>query len=269
MMKKHLDPIAVLEPLNPIRSNQLAVASGRTARLERTWEVISERMSGDNRNKVPAIRARRRGVLAAAVVAVLAVPAIALSGIAGSVFGFGNPGTAVSTSQLGLSDAQTLRQHNVDVGAGVKLLAVRSGMALYASRKTDGETCFLTGPAEGTAPTAIAFGTPCASNFPSARTPILGDTVFRRSPVPGQTELGPQTLAAVYGLAADGVASVEVLDANGGVIANAPVTENVYSSRLPTSAPGTTPSTPTEIVALDAAGKRVHTEQIPQLGFGG
>jgi hypothetical protein len=269
MMKEHLDPIAVLERMNPIRGNQLAIAPGRSARLERTWDVIRERMNGHDRSKTPAIRVRRRGVLAAAVVAVLAIPALAFSGIAGSLFGFGNQGTAVSTSQLALSDAQTLRQHNVDVGAGVKLLAVRSGLALYASRTTDGETCFLAGPAEGTAPTAIAFGTPCASNFPSADKPILGDTVFRRSPVAGHTELGPQTLAAVYGLAADGVASVEVLDADGGVIANAPVTENVYSNRLPTSAPGTTAPTPTKIVALDAAGKRVYTEQIPQMGFGG
>ena len=98
-------------------------------------------------------RPRRRAAVAAAVAVALTLPALAFSGFLDSLFGFSNPGTSVSTGALDLSNAQILQQHGIDVGRGIKLLATRDNIAIYASRTIDGRTCLLTGPASGTAPT--------------------------------------------------------------------------------------------------------------------
>jgi hypothetical protein len=223
-------------------------------------------------------RPRRRAAVSAAVAVALTLPALAFSGFLDSLFGFSNPGTSVSTGALDLSNAQILQQHGIDVGRGIKLLATRDNIAIYASRTIDGRTCLLTGPASGTAPTIITIGTLCESGFPSSQHPLLGNYVLVRKPVTpiqgpapaiGSTaplnegKLGAQSVGGLEGLAADGVATVEAIDADGNVILKAPVVDNVYFARrdvqhLDITVPAA------KIVALDADGNVVHTELIPQ-----
>jgi hypothetical protein len=211
-------------------------------------------------------RPRRRAAVAAAVVVALTLPALAFSGFLDSLFGFSNPGTSVSTGALDLSDAQILQQHGIDVGRGIKLLATRDGIAFYATHATDGSTCLLSGPAGGTAPTSILIGTPCERDFPSPQQPLLGAYVLVRKPVTTSGKLGLQSVAGLYGLAADGVAAVEAIDANGNVILKAPVTDNVYRTFLdPQHTDISVPAA--KIVALNANGNVVYTEAIPQPAF--
>jgi hypothetical protein len=271
-MTEHVNPIALIDRVNPYRNDALAAIPGRDERLERTWESISHRINSVRPATSARFRVGRRSVFAAAAIAALALPALALSGV-GGFFGFGNPGTPVSTGQVDLSDVQILRQDKVDIGAGVKLLAVRNGIAFYASRRDDGATCLLTGAANGSAPTTITIGTPCEADFPSSAQPILGQYALKRSPLQPragaggvQAKLGPPTVSSVAGLAADGVATVEALDTKGAVILEAPVTNNVYSSVSASNAPA---GPAAEIVALDAAGNRIYSERIPQMGTGG
>ena len=266
---KALDPIAALATANPLPASEVAALDDSPAR-EAIRATIEWRRS---HTVTPAARSRRPAMIAAAAVVALALPALAFSGVLDSLFGFSNHGTSVNTRQLDLNDAQILEQDHVDVGAGVKLLATRDGQAFYAARTTDGRICILNGPAGGTAPTSIVIGTPCERGFPSPQHPIFGTYVLVRKPLtpvePGHPQLskvGPQSVAGLQGLAADGVATVEAIDADGNVILQAPVTDNVYDAHLdPQHTDLTVPAA--KIVALDANGNIVHTEEIPQPAF--
>lgn len=196
-------------------------------------------------------------LIGAALATALAVPALAFSGVLDSLFGLSNGGTPVSTAGVNLNDAQILREDHVDVGGGVTLLAARGSTAFYASRTNDGRTCLLTGPAAGNAPTRITINTPCERDFPSATQPILGFYVLSREP--GSRV---QSIAALRGLAADGVATVVAVDANGNVLLSAPVKDNVYSAdRAGEPAAATSVAS---IEARDSAGAVVYTEPIPR-----
>jgi hypothetical protein len=190
---------------------------------------------------------------------VLAVPALAFSGVLGSLLGLSNPGVPVSTAGVDLSDAQILEEDHVDVGGGVTLLATRGSTSFYVSRTTDGRTCLLTGAAGGTAPRRITINTPCESGFPSPSRPILGFYLLARasgSPV--------QTIAALQGLAADGVATVDAVDGAGDVLLSAPVSDNVYSARLADSQDVADARSVVKIEARDSKGDVVYSEDIPQ-----
>jgi hypothetical protein len=265
------DPIGVLAAANPLPASDVAALDDSPAR-EAIRETIDWRRSHTVTSDV-AVRSWRPAMIAIAAAVALGLPALAFSGVLDSLFGFSNQGTSVNTSQLDLNDAQILEHDNVDVGAGVKLLATRDGQSFYAARASDGRICLLNGPAGGTAPTTITIGTPCERGFPSPQHPILGMYVLVRKaatpPEPGQPQLiPPQSVAGLHGLAADGIASVEAIDANGNVILQAPVTDNVYDARLdPQNTVITVPAA--KIVALDANGNVVYTELIPQPANGG
>jgi hypothetical protein len=271
-----LDPIRLLAAANP-RPASDPTALAYVAERDAVRATIDRRRSqGSGRRSLHA--SRRPAIIGAAIAVVLAVPALAFSGVFDSLFGFSNQGTSVSTSQLELNTVQILEQDNVDIGAGITLLATRDDIAIYASRTIDGRTCLLTGPASGTAPTIITIGTLCESGFPSSQHPLLGNYVLVRKPVTpiqgpapaiGSTaplnegKLGAQSVGGLEGLAADGVATVEAIDADGNVILKAPVVDNVYFARrdvqhLDITVPAA------KIVALDADGNVVHTELIPQ-----
>jgi hypothetical protein len=271
-----LDPIALLDAVNPLPANQVATLAGAPA-----CDSIRAAIDRRRRETRPSRSwhlPRRPAALAAVVIAVLAVPALALSGALDSLFGFSNGGTSITTSQVDLNDVQILEQDHVDAGAGIKLLATRDGEAFYVSRTSDGRTCLLNGPAGGTAPTQILIGTPCERDFPSPQHPLLGQYTLVRKPVTPLTgaqaaggippgKLGPQTVGGLQGLAADGVATVEAIDADGHVILQASVIDNVYLARLDVRDEQiTVPAA--KIVALDTNGAIVYTENIPQPAFG-
>jgi hypothetical protein len=254
---RNTDLISTLAAANPLPANEVAALEDSPAR-ETIRASIDRRRSHDPAPRPADNRSRRPFIIGGAVAVALAVPALAFSGVLDSLFGFSNSGRSVSTQQLELNDAQILEQDHVDIGAGVKLLATRDGTAFYASRTSDGRTCFLNGPASGTAPTRILISTPCESDFPSVEHPLLGQYVLVRKP-PNRL----QSVGGLEGLAADGVATVEAVDTNGDVILKAPVSGNVYFAHLDLQRTEITAAA-AKIVALNASGDVVYTEAIPQ-----
>jgi hypothetical protein len=103
------------------------------------------------------------------------------------------------------------------------LLATRADRAYYRM----GGECYAVGRASSStyAPGAIS----CSPQFPSPNTPILDFTVFGSTAGPDERPQ-PQnmTVYASHGFAADGVAKVAFVDADGQVVAESPVLDNVY-----------------------------------------
>ena len=157
---------------------------------------------------------RRRTALALAVAAAVAVPAVAFAGRLADVLGISNGGTTVSTSDV-LPGFDKLDQamQELNVGGTMQYLGTLNGVAFYATRNADGNFC-------------IAFnhvneqydkGFGCdsnADNFPSADVKALA--------------FPPAEM--LEGVAADGVATVEAVDANGNVLASTPVVNNLFVS---------------------------------------
>ncbi len=106
------------------------------------------------------------------------------------------------------------------------LLGNRDGISFYAARNPDGHFCFAIGSDAGK-----SVGCTDAGGFPSAQEPVV---VF-----PGSGRLA--------GVAADGVASVLLLDAAGSTLASAQASDNLFVGSQ-------TPAGYATIEALDAQG---------------
>jgi hypothetical protein len=163
-------------------------------------------------NPVPApVRApRRRGryllVLAAAALLVPAAYA------ADRVLGISNEGTSVPTSDVlpGQSQLDQALQE-MQVGDTMQLLGTVNGVHIYAARNSGGHICLAIDHVAAT----YEKGVLCDLNepgFPSADAQVLT--------FPGQLQ----------GIAADGVASVAFVDAQGNVLDSTPVTNNLFAS---------------------------------------
>ena len=175
---------------------------------------------------------RRRLALAAGLAVAVAVPAVAFAGRLGNLLGISNVGTTVPTSQVlpGQSDLDQAMQQ-LKVGSTMQYLGALNGASFYATRNADGNFCI----AIDHAAQQYDKGFGCdlnADGFPSADHPVLAFPA----------------VMGLQGVAADGVATVELLGANGNVVASAPVTNNLFESNVPPS------GTPASIVALDANG---------------
>lgn len=241
-----------LRDLPPRRLAQRAQHLNAEITDERSPRFLPEAFDRLLRTRRPAL-----ALIGAAATVALAVPALAFSGVLDSLFGLSNGGTPVSTAGVDLTDVQILNDDHVDVGGGVTLLATRGSTAFYVSRTTDGRTCLLTGPAAGSAPTRITINTPCERSFPSTTQPILGFYVLSREP--GSPV---QSIWALRGLAADGVAAVVAVDANEKVLLSAQVKDNVYSAES-SRGPAATTSV-AKIEARDSTGRVLYTEPIPR-----
>ena len=187
-------------------------------------------------NPVPAgpvhcRRRRNRFVMALAAAAFL-VPAAALAGH----FGFSNEGTSVPTSSMPLD--QVL--HELKVGSTMQYLGTLNGVAFSVARNADGHFCLaIDHVAE-----QYEKGAGCdlnADGFPSQDVQAL---VF-----PPARQL--------QGVAADGVATVEALDADGNVLDSTPVVHNLFASS--TELRGAAAA----IRTLDANGAVLTTQTLP------
>jgi hypothetical protein len=239
MTTETFDPIELYARLNPFPRGLTADPLERDATLARIR----------TRRDAPCRSSRRR--IAAAVVAsvALAVPALAFSGTLDSLFGFSNHGTPVRSGDLSHATA-TLRLTGARPHTLVQL-ASRGGWTVYGARTPSGELCFYDGP------TKQELGGGCMNAAASARFPSASDPVYDMS----LFELAPgspaPSVSRLAGVAADGVASVEVLALDDcRVVARTPVSDNVYlASGLP--------STPeAQIVARDSAGTVVWHEAV-------
>lgn len=107
-----------------------------------------------------------------------------------------------------------------DIGMDAYLMATRGGRSFYRLASGPGSNCYAVGPALRE---PDAFGQiHCAEPF-SRSNPLLDFTVLHGSP-----NLEYVQLYRVEGIAADGVAAIELRDANGSTLGEAKVLDNVY-----------------------------------------
>jgi hypothetical protein len=250
MTTESFDPIQLYAQLNPVSAERLERLADEPER-EATWTRIIAR-----RDAVPHLtRLPRRRLVAAVVAAVaLAVPALAFSGVLGSLFSFSNQGTPVKQGNLS-------RVSSLDLSAATKgsvvQLADRDGLGIYAAKTAIGNLCYFTGPPDQSELKTQEFGGGCmnthaSSNFPSPSDPVYDISLFALAP--GATGPSVQRLA---GVAADGVASVQLLALSDcHVVATARVTGNVYvANNLPMISEAV-------IVARDTSGAAVWHEAV-------
>jgi len=163
-------------------------------------------------NPVPAPtrawRPRRRYALVLAAAVVLVPAAYA----AERVLGIGNEGTAVPTSSVlpGQSQLDQALQE-LQVGDTMQELGTVNGVRIYAARNAGGHICLAIDHVAET----YEKGVFCDLNDPGF--PSAGQLVLT---FPGQLQ----------GIAADGVAGVAFVDADGNVLDSTPVTNNLFAS---------------------------------------
>ena len=128
----------------------------------------------------------------------------------------------------------------------VSILGTRGDRSFYRLS----EHCYGSGPAS---PTNYVFGElQCTPAFPSPARPILDGTVFGSSAGPDERpQPRTMTVHASHGIAADGVAKVALLNADGQVVAETAVRDNIYRfDRVPAG-------NATKVVAYSATGEVV------------
>jgi hypothetical protein len=160
--------------------------------------------------RVPRRRLAVAGVLAVAV----AIPAVAFAGKLGDLLGITNEGATMSTSNV-LPGYPALDQamQELNVGATMQYLGTLNGVAFYATRNANGDFCIAIDRVDA----QYDKGVGClanADNFPS------GDVKALTFPPASMLD----------GVAADGVVTVEALDADGNVLASTPVVNNLFVS---------------------------------------
>lgn len=191
-----------------------------------------------------SIRVRpRRVVIAVALAAAIAVPATAFAGKLADLLGISNGGTPVSVSSVLPGETKLdAAMQELKVGGTMQSLGALNGVAFYATRNADGNFCFAMVRVDG----QFGKGFGCdlnADNFPSADVQALT--------FPNLTRL--------QGVAADGVATVQALSANGNVLDSTPVENNLFAST--TDIPAGAASA---IRTLDAAGIVIATQELPK-----
>jgi hypothetical protein len=204
------------------------------------------------RTAAPRPRVRRRTLIAALAALLVAVPAVALATDVGGLFGFSTGGQPVATADTPFSLDSGLEQAMTDLGfpSTLQLIATRDGISFYAARRADGYFCFAVDADPGAADhkgVGCDLGNPSLPGnpgFPSPARPIIDFSRFSNG-------------EHVAGFAADGVASVDLLDAAGNVIASAPVSDNVYAIAGP-------PAGGAAVEALDAQGTVVYERSFDQ-----
>jgi hypothetical protein len=212
------------------------------------WQEVVRRAGANQRMSVTSLRPRRnsraqrprrwRVLLALALAAAVAVPAAAFADDIGELLGLSNQGTPVATSSLSHDTSLERAMQEFGFPSTLHLLGMRDGITFYAAQKPDGTYCFAvteaSTPAGGQLPAADDVG--CDGGFPSVGAPV---SVF---PVGGR----------FAGFAADGVASVALVDDSGATLATADVKDNLFVG-------GAMPTGPIILEALDADGHVLST----------
>ena len=187
-------------------------------------------------------RSVRRSAVAVAVTVSVAVPAVAFAGQLGSLLGITNEGTSIPTGSVlpGESRLDEALQ-SMNVGPTMQSLGTVNGTVFYATRNATGDFCL----AVDRTTTAIGKGVLCDyndDNFPSADVKAISF---------------PKML---LGVAADGVATVALLDANGNVIDSTPVVDNLFAS---SEQPGQQPPDAAYLETLDNNGNVLSKQKLP------
>ena len=185
----------------------------------------------------------RRIVIAVALVVAIAIPTTAFAGKLGDLLGISNDGTAVPANTVLPGETKLdAAMQELKVGATMQSLGTLNGVAFYATRDPDGHFCFAMARVDQQ---GQGFGCDLnADNFPSATVQALT--------FPNFTHL--------QGVAANGVTTVQALDANGNLLDSTPVDNNLFAStrELPAGAA-------TAIRTLDTNGTVTATQQLDRV----
>jgi hypothetical protein len=181
----------------------------------------------------------RRTALALALAAAVAIPAAAFADRLGDLLGISNEGTPVATTTLPFSHDTKLAEAMQELGfpSTLQLLGTVNRVSFYASRRADGHYCFAIAKDENRGGVSCDLD----GTFPSPTRPVW---IF--PPHDG-----------FNGFAADGVATVEGVDASGRVVVSAPVTQNLFA------APSGEYTDVATVEALDAGGRVIWTWHVP------
>lgn len=193
--------------------------------------------------RVPRAAPTRRAVLAIVCAVAVAAPAVAFAGRLGDLLGISNEGTAVPTTSVLPGETKLdAAMQELQVTGTMQSLGALNGVAFYATRNKDGYFCFAMVRVDG----QFGKGFGCdlnADDFPSADVQAVTFPALTR----------------LQGVAADGVATVQALDADGNVLDSTPVENNLFASTkdLPAGAAAA-------IRTLDANGDVTATRQLPR-----
>jgi hypothetical protein len=155
-------------------------------------------------------RVSRRVALAGALAVVVAVPAVAFAGRLADVLGISNEGTSVPVTSVLPNESQLDEAlQELKVGSTMQLLGTLNGVRFYAARTVEGRLCLAIDQ------TPYPKGVLCDSEVPGFPSPEDQALTFPRR---------------LLGIAADGVATVEFVDAAGAVLDSTPVTNNLFAS---------------------------------------
>lgn len=245
------DAFATIAEANPVRA-QTSLPVDSAALLRATRERMRDQsIEGGPPRSGESVWRRHRiviGALAAITALGLALPALAISGVLGDLFGFSTQGAAVTS--IPESSLSTITR----VGAtpeSIQLIATRGGKSFYAARSTEGHVCI--GVADATASaltfTRLQCGGSQDNSFPSPAIPVVV-----ASPVFGGPDSADAFLKELAGFAADGVARVEAIGPSG-VVATAEASGNVFYAAVPHGPV-------TSIAAYDDAGNKVWSEPL-------
>jgi hypothetical protein len=243
-MTETLDPIELFARLNPIAAEQLVDLADGPARESTFARIVAQR-------ERPAPRSRRiplRRLAAAVVLALgLAIPALAFTGALDSLFGFSNHGTPPTQDVQWI--VNDVRRFTGDTPGSVVQLASREGWTFYEAR-TASDVCYYVAPPARSDGFPNLRGGDCKNlagdpEFPSPTRPIFNMSHYLGVPP-------KMSVVTLVGVAADGVASVQVLGQDGcHVVVTAPVIDNVYIA-------DNLPQVPeAQVVARDARGNVV------------
>jgi hypothetical protein len=184
-----------------------------------------------------------RVVIAVALTAAIAVPTAAFAGSLSDLLGISNGGTSVPVGSVLPGETKLdAAMQELKVSGTMQSLGTLNGVAFYATRNADGHFCIAMARVDG----EFGKGFGCdlnADGFPSANVQALTFPALSR----------------LQGVAADGVATVQALDANGNVVEQTPVENNLFASASDLPA-----GTVAAIRTLDTNGNITETQQLPQ-----
>jgi hypothetical protein len=144
----------------------------------------------------------------------------------------------VGHGRVALSPAMRAELRHARVAPAARVLAVRGRSVFVRLGGVGNDHCY----GVKNAASQTTFGFTCWDDFPSPAHPILDLSTF------GADNDGPLHVVEAEGVAADGVATIALTDAGGAVVAEAPVSGNVYSLSTP-------PASAVRLVALDRKGR--------------
>ena len=265
--------------LDPVATETLAVLDASPERDRTYASILARRTEVVLRKEPTRLRDRQLGrlVLALACALALTLPALAFADEMRSLFGFSTEGTAIDESKFGLSSAGRIVDQAEAEGT-VELIASRADTHFYVARGKNGVFCFFVGPPDvsdlrlsggcsnmrlvrvGSAEPSGPFAT-----FPSPELPVLDLSSHRSLASPDALRSGeatvlgsPTAIVRLRGVAADGVARMQVIGPECEVVAEAVVRDNVYATEQLPARPAVA------IVGLDHGGNKVFDSKLRQ-----